>query len=59
MFKRICEKNANLVFQLIRVILIVIGFYVLACVVFFVNCKGKLHGAILVQNIWKKFDGKK
>lgn len=56
MFKRICE---NLVLQLIGVISIVTGFYLLACVGFFVNCKGRLLGTILVQNIWKKFDGKK
>jgi len=49
----------NLVLQLIGVILIVTGFCVLACVVFFVNCKRRLLGAVLVQNIWKNFDGKK
>lgn len=58
MFKRICEKIPNLVLQLIGVILIVTGFYILACVVFFINCHGRLLGAILVQNIWKNLLGR-
>lgn len=45
----------NLVLQFIGIILIVIGFNVLECVVFFVNCKDY---SLLVQNIWKNFDGK-
>lgn len=46
----------NLVLQLIGIILVVVGFSVLECVVFFVNCK---EYSLLVQNIWKNFDGKK
>lgn len=53
------KTKPNLVLQLIGVILIVTGFYILACVVFFVNCNERLLGAVLVQNIWKSLDGKK
>lgn len=49
----------NLVLQLIGVILVVLSFIFLHVLSFFVNCKGRLLGAILVKNIWKKFDGKK
>lgn len=46
----------NLLLQFIGIISIVTGFNVLECVVFVVNCKDY---SLLVQNIWKIFDGKK
>lgn len=38
----------NLVLKLIGITLIATGFDILACVVFYVNCKGSLFGATLV-----------
>lgn len=44
----------NLVLHFIGITLIITGFNILECVVFFVNCEGY---SLLVQNIWKNFDG--